>query len=246
MIRLLEELSLNAWPALQTLVVDGWVVRFANGYTRRANSVNPLYSPQGDPMDNIAACEALFAARGLPVIFKLTPASQPAGLDDLLAARGYAHDAETSVQTLDLRGDKRAAPGASSLSPTLNEYWLAAVFNLSQLAEHKRPLLRQMLSLLAPPACFATVVDGRHVVAAGLAVAERGHVGFFDIVTHPAHRRQGHARRLMLDLLAWGQSHGAHTAYLQVMCNNAAALALYAGLGFAEQYRYWYRVKGVY
>jgi hypothetical protein len=28
------------------------------------------------------------------------------------------------------------------------------------------------------------------------------------------------------------------------MVNNPAALGLYAQLGFVEQYRYWYRVKG--
>ncbi len=39
----LEELSLNAWPSHQTLLLDGWIIHLANGYTRRANSVNPLY-----------------------------------------------------------------------------------------------------------------------------------------------------------------------------------------------------------
>ena len=81
-------------------------------------------------------------------------------------------------------------------------------------------------------------------LACGLAVLQDGHVGLADIVTHPAHRRQGHARRLILDALAWACSHGAHTAYLQVMLDNAPALALYAELGFMEVYRYWYRVKG--
>jgi N-acetylglutamate synthase len=41
MIRYIEELALNAWPSLQPLLLDGSVVRFANGYTRRANSMNP-------------------------------------------------------------------------------------------------------------------------------------------------------------------------------------------------------------
>ena len=61
-IRLWEEITLNAWPALQTVLMDGWVVRFANGYTKRANSVNPLY-PSTQPLKRkIEACERLYFA----------------------------------------------------------------------------------------------------------------------------------------------------------------------------------------
>jgi hypothetical protein len=38
----MEELSINALPALQTMYVDDRVVRFAKGYTKRAISVNLL------------------------------------------------------------------------------------------------------------------------------------------------------------------------------------------------------------
>ncbi len=53
MIRTIEELSINALPALQTMLVDGWVLRFANGYTKRANSIHPLYASTGDAREKI-------------------------------------------------------------------------------------------------------------------------------------------------------------------------------------------------
>ncbi len=242
-VRRLEELTLNAWPALQTLQLGGWVLRFANGYTRRANSVQPLYPSQHDLATNLQLAEAHFTRLGLPTVFKLTAAAEPAGLDAALAARGYAEDARTSVQLLDLNTLPAAAPGATVLAEALTDDWLAAVSALAAIPQRHQPTLRTMLGLLAPQAAFASLAEAGEVVACGLAVLEAGHVGLFDLVTHPAHRRQGHACRLILDLLAWGRANGAHTSYLQVMVNNPPALALYAGLGYRELYQYWYRVR---
>lgn len=39
----IAEISLNAWCSLQQNLDDGWILRFADGYTKRVNSVNPIY-----------------------------------------------------------------------------------------------------------------------------------------------------------------------------------------------------------
>ncbi len=42
-ISLIEEISMNAYPALKTVVYDEWILRFANEHTNRTNSINPTY-----------------------------------------------------------------------------------------------------------------------------------------------------------------------------------------------------------
>ena len=44
-IRALEERAFNAWPALRSAYCDGWLFRFSEGLTRRANSVNAVAPP---------------------------------------------------------------------------------------------------------------------------------------------------------------------------------------------------------
>ena len=81
MITNLEELSMNAWPALQTKLYDGWALRFANGYTKRSNSINPIYNSTISLQVKLDFCEKKYAHFNLPVVYKLTPDSQPKALD---------------------------------------------------------------------------------------------------------------------------------------------------------------------
>ena len=82
--RRIEEAALNAWPALQQILFDGWILRFSKGYTKRANSVNPLYASRLDVGEKVDACEKLYAEKGLRPVFRLTPFSSPPDLDQVL------------------------------------------------------------------------------------------------------------------------------------------------------------------
>lgn len=235
---------MNALPALQTVLYDGWVLRFADGYTGRGNAVYPLYASTQDVAQKIETCERWYVARGLRTAFKLTRAMQPQDLDDVLAARGYALHNETCVQTLDLnRNQVEAAEASISLCHTLNDAWLAAYVQMAGTAPAHQPTLRRMLSNLVPTAAYALAHHAGAVVACGLGVLQGEYLGLFDIVTAAHARRQGFGRQIVGSLLRWGQASGAQIAYLQVAAANAPALQLYARFGFQEAYRYWYRIK---
>ena len=71
-IRFFEEIASNAHVALNVMQYDGWLLRFASGYTNRANSVSVLYPSTIDPDEKITYCEECYRRQNLPCVFKLT------------------------------------------------------------------------------------------------------------------------------------------------------------------------------
>ncbi len=242
-IRYLEEVSMNAWPALQTILDDGWVLRLANGYTKRANSVNPLYPCRRDLGDKLELCETFYRERDQKVVFKMTQAATPEGLDDALAARGYRVDSPTSVQVLQLDNGLPAPERTADLAGGLSPLWLDEYVRLSGVDPTHRPTIFRMLDSMVLDRCLALLRVGDQAVSCGLAILQGKHIGLFDIVTDASCRQRGYGRQMMLNLLDWGKRRGAQEAYLQVMLNNPLALRLYDALGFHEVYQYWYRIK---
>ncbi len=238
-IALFEAMTQSAWPALSTEVFDGWLLRFADGYTKRANSVTPLYTGTLSDADKVAYCERRFAEQGLPGIFKLT--QEHAALDVALAERGYAQLDISSVQTCELAALALPQDAAVTLQANADAAWMDAFARLSNLNVAQRHAAERMLAQYAAPTAFGVLEQAGQIIACGFAVRQHDYVLLFDICTDPAMRRQGFARRLVAGLLAWGKERGATQGLLQVVASNEAAVALYAGFGFVEQYRYWYR-----
>lgn len=246
-LRHLEELALNALPALQDLHYDGWVLRFAdgaNGYPRRANSIQLLY-PSTLPLDEkIDFCQAQYFARGSRTVFKMTLAA-PAGLEAALLARGFVVDCPTCVYTLDLSSiEPQPDPGFEVvIEPTMSDEWAAANARLHGENPTRAAVINVILKRLAVESMFLRVCRDGETVALGRGSLDHGWMGPYEVITDARFRQQGFGRQVMHHILRWGVDRGAHSAYLQVVAENQPARRLYERLGFREQYRYWYLQK---
>ena len=218
--RRIEEASLNAWPALQQIFYDGWVLRFAKGYTKRANSVNPLFGSRMDVEDKVEKCERIYADRQQPAIFRITPFADPPDLDQVLERRGYKHLDRTLVQHLDLRVLTISPNLQVELRNEILDTWMEVFCKLSGSALEKHETHKKMIEAIPSQPFLASLRDSGEVVACGLGVLENEYFGLFDIVTEPRLRNQGYGTKLTFGMLRWAREQGAAHAYLQVVATN--------------------------
>ncbi len=238
--RRIEEAALNSWPALQQLLFDGWVMRFAQGYTRRSNSVTPLYPSLLSPEEKLPFCEHFYAEKNLPSTFRLLSFSEESQqLDQLLAQRGYLLLDSTLI--LLYRLDASPTPVGAALQTLSLATWFSIYGQFSDRYPEHQDLHRILLERISPPLIYAAIYEQGVPVACGLGVKEHESLGIFDVVTDPKQRRKGYGTQLVEGMLTWGRQHGARYAYLQVAEANHAARQMYAKLGFQQSYSYWYR-----
>ena len=244
-----EEACYAAWPALRVVSMDGWLLRFAGGHTNRANSVSVVDPARGDPAGKVAACEALYAAEGLPTVFRLSTACPEPGLDGVLDARRYGAPFHASLvlyaAQFDLPPD--AASGMTLIEDRPDPRWLGNAARLAGLDIMAAGLRARIFDAVAVPAAFASVEIDGEVAAQAFGAVQDGLVCFNGVATAPEHRGRGYARRAVAAVLAWAaHRHDVSGASLQVRTDNPPALALYRRLGFdTELSRYHYRSRAL-
>jgi ribosomal protein S18 acetylase RimI-like enzyme len=241
----IEQASQAAWPAVQECVLDGWLLRFSEGYTRRANCVTAYMSDPPALASQITACETLFREHALPCIFRLASPWPQAALDDELDRRGYALQDLTRVLGLELSGSDAACISHSVSYLDGVSHWLDFYYGVSQALPANRAAHERILTAVAGRRVLALAGPADNPAACGLGVVDGVLVGLFDIVVRADMRRRRYGAALVTGLLTEGRRQGARWAYLQVTDANTAARRLYERMGFREVYHYWYRQRPI-
>jgi N-acetylglutamate synthase len=237
-----EEAALNAWPAPRQILYDGWFLRFAGGYSKRANSVNIRYRSRLPFADKIAYCEHLYALQGLPTLFRTPEPFTSPMLLEALGEEGYVPFDPTMVFGRSIDDAQDLAPGLTTQTLPI-EAWIGLRATLTGTRKEDWEMHRRIVECIAPEKTLLELYAEGQPVACGMAVVEGTLLGYFSIYTKANERQRGYGRMMMAALTRWGMARGATYGYLQVEGDNPPALAMYAKLGFARLYGYTYWKK---
>jgi ribosomal protein S18 acetylase RimI-like enzyme len=244
LVQSLETRLVNAWPSLECQLAGGWILRFAKGYSKRANSATPLLPGARLKDDLIDHVVGQFDVQGIRPCFRLN-SLEADDVDARLAERGFEEVEPTFGMVAELDGqapEEIAAEHVVRIDTKVDPRWVRGAASAYGGAKADDSVLIEIVSRIRLPHAFATLDLDDEPVAWGLAVTERGYVGLYDVVVAPDLRGLGLSRTIMTELMAWGRGEGATRAYLQVREENEVARALYRSLGFTDAYRYTHRM----
>lgn len=237
----IEETCFNAFPSLKQVLLGDFLLRFAAGLSRRANSANPLCAEPREIAAAIDAAEQLYHLQQQPAIFRVPFIVGPE-LDARLDDRGYGREGETCVLYAPIERVAAASDPEVQLLASPTPEWLAAMARLQGHSAAHAATYRGMIGAIAIPARFALLELGGEPAALAYGALHDGLICYESVITDPARRRQGLARRVIAALAAWARDDSAEGACLQVEAGNTPAIALYRGFGLdTELYRYRYR-----
>lgn len=231
----IEKAAALAMPALETQPLGQWLMRAAQGYTGRANSVLPLGDP-GMPLSKaLESIVDFYRSRELaPQIDVPLPIGRPVAR--AIEDHGWIPVITSIVMTMDLPDLLAATPSvpAFDLSPTPSPDMLAMI------SGRRGTLPPAALHVLTqvPKITFAGYAEAGTLLAMARGTVTLGWLGLFHIETAPSARRRGLARAAVGALARWASSLDARRAYLQVAEENSAAIALYHSIGFTRHHTY--------
>lgn len=244
LIRLIEELAANAWPAYIQQTLGEWRMRANMGVTKRANCV---YTCGSFPeyKEWLSVIKDFYRIRSLSPCFHISEAS-PAELDGILDSAGYRRDSGCYTMVASCRevldGNEKDDQFTAVFAEEASREWIHDFMRLEGYPLDRYVGYAHIFSAIGPQKAFVRFHEHGRLIALGSVVAERGWAGLHNIIVDAEHRRKGAATALLRSLADWSLRNGADQCYLQVLKDNLPASSLYRKLGFTPLSEYHYRL----
>ena len=237
----LEALYTAAWPALRQETVGDWLLKFAPGVSRRANSANPRRADIRNVEASIEDCARRYRANGIPALFRILSVLEPqagARLDRL----GYRPEGETVNLFARIEDAVARQDDAVTIESRPSEAWLSAMTALQGHDGDRAETYRRIVRSIAIPAAFVCLRQEDGPAALAYGALDNGVMCFESVVTDPRFRGRGLGTRTLSALIDWAARRGAGAVCLQMEATNERGRRLYHRLGLRQElYRYDYR-----
>lgn len=241
-----QELAHNAWVAKDNVLFKGWILRFSEGVTRRANSVLTLRYLGNDVESDVKNVEELYTSRNLPTIFQIADHFEPKRLVEVLESQSYEKQGETVVMTKSIkkRHEKELnTPLQYTTELEVQDDWFHSFAKLSLSSSEKVLGLKKIIGRITLGKIICYAKEGTDTLGTVLGIIDGDSIGIYNLIVHPERRRESIGENIMLKIVNWSMKNNIHTMYLAVEKENEGAIALYTKLGFKEKFGYRYFVK---
>jgi ribosomal protein S18 acetylase RimI-like enzyme len=233
----IELASSELWSGSEHLRTARWLLRAADGYTRRANSMVPSAPPWESALwtessidDDIAEADRFYQSRSLPTIISL-PIPLFNDVASSLYERGWKSNLDLSVMV-------RVSRDKVITENTFSDIQSATTPSTEWITAHGRELGSQGEQvLLSGNPLFLSYAKSEEVVGIARVGFAQSWSALGALRVNSDLRRQGIARALVECAINSANERGYPFMFLQVDRHNQPAIALYESLGFAEHHR---------
>lgn len=235
----IEYAGFRSWPAFEESEVDGVVLRYSHGHTKRANSANIILHQKGDYASLVSRYEEYFEDKRLISTFRLPTYCNNEQLDSYLESMGYRLMDRSLILYRSLEGSSFYGP---EFIVKNSHEWMKSYCQISETDINRHEAHLEILKRIKDKVLMAVLVENEVEIACGVGVISNGYFGLFDLATEKSARNMGYGTKLLNGMLGWAMTNGATKAYLQVVADNQPAINLYKKLGYQPCYEYWYRI----
>jgi ribosomal protein S18 acetylase RimI-like enzyme len=247
----LQEFLMNSWPAKYYYFLDGWILRFTDGVTSRANSVFPIrYTGTQKTLEyNINLVEKAYRTYNLEAMYTIPEIHEPENLTDNLLKRGYStfdHTIALGIKLEEIQIIERKNDFSYKILENRSVEFSEFLATFSKRNENEQIIIQEINQrILIPKKCYILAKENDKVVGTLFAVlVPQGYMYIGDVFVHPKYRRRNIATSLLQKLInEWILPNEVRKIWLQVEQNNTKALNLYRKFGMRKLYSYFYMKK---